>query len=177
MFRSSDELLRSCADQRVVLVGNGTPIRPLGHVVDAYDIVVRFNNFQIKGFEELIGTRTTYRCTTGWGDVEYRGREIEFSPFTASAPNSLHRAWYDARNHRPLLMAELDVLTCFNWFRPSTGLACAGLCSLLGVPVSIVNMDGFRTAKYWEGDRSPTGHSLAEAKAFRRLRGVRIEDR
>ena len=48
----------SCA-----VVGNGGSLLlyRLGHVVDAHDVVIRLNAGPTAGFEEHVGTRTTYR--------------------------------------------------------------------------------------------------------------------
>jgi hypothetical protein len=43
----------------VVIVGNAPVIQPIGDLVDKHDLVVRFNHFQLDGYEHLIGSRTT----------------------------------------------------------------------------------------------------------------------
>lgn len=49
---------------RVVLVGNAPydAARPLGELIDAYDVVIRFNNFAIAGHERYVGSKTTIWC-------------------------------------------------------------------------------------------------------------------
>ena len=49
---------------RVLLVGNGPSIRErgVGHAIDSFDTVVRFNSFVTKGFEEHAGSKTTLWC-------------------------------------------------------------------------------------------------------------------
>jgi hypothetical protein len=46
--------------KRVVLVGNGPGVlrSGLGAAIDAFDTVVRFNNFVVEGFEADVGART-----------------------------------------------------------------------------------------------------------------------
>jgi hypothetical protein len=53
--------LRIKPDASVVLVGNGPSVlaSTMGSVIDGFDEVVRFNRFEIKGFEKHVGTRTT----------------------------------------------------------------------------------------------------------------------
>ena len=53
----------------VVLVGNGPSVigRSLGHRIDQFDEIVRFNRYRIAGFEEDVGTRTTIWSTFGHG--------------------------------------------------------------------------------------------------------------
>jgi hypothetical protein len=54
---------------RVILVGNGPSVldQRLGPTVDDFDIVVRFNNYQIEGYEAHVGTRTDF-----WFTVDHR---------------------------------------------------------------------------------------------------------
>lgn len=49
------------AGASVLMIGNGpgAVARPMGPVVDAFDEVVRFNNYKIEGFERQVGTKTT----------------------------------------------------------------------------------------------------------------------
>mmetsp|Transcript_10348 Transcript_10348/g.23339 ORF Transcript_10348/g.23339 Transcript_10348/m.23339 type:complete len:369 (-) Transcript_10348:159-1265(-) len=54
---------------RIVIIGNGPSLRkgePLGHLIDGFDEVVRFNNCTVKGFEEYTGTK----CTVHMGDAQ-----------------------------------------------------------------------------------------------------------
>jgi hypothetical protein len=62
---SSEELLRQAPDP-VALVGNGHLGSSFGKQIDAFPTVIRFNNFRLKGFEDLCGTKTTHWCTTGF---------------------------------------------------------------------------------------------------------------
>jgi len=52
-----------------ILVGNGPSIMydKLGHIIDSFDEVVRFNKCAISGFEEYTGTKTTIWSTFGRG--------------------------------------------------------------------------------------------------------------
>ncbi|MES2737226.1 MAG: glycosyltransferase family 29 protein [Verrucomicrobiota bacterium] len=57
------------ASSRVILVGNGPSLmtQRLGHKIDAFDEVVRFNQFRCQEFERHSGTKTTIYCTFGRG--------------------------------------------------------------------------------------------------------------
>lgn len=50
---------------KIILIGNGPSVlrHELGENIDKFDIVVRFNNFKIKGYEKNIGTKTNYWFT------------------------------------------------------------------------------------------------------------------
>ena len=45
---------------KVILVGNGTSVldHEYGCVIDSFDMVVRFNDFRIQGFEKNVGKKT-----------------------------------------------------------------------------------------------------------------------
>ncbi len=46
--------------KKVIIVGNGASVlqRELGDQIDAFDVIVRINDFKIEGFEQHVGTRT-----------------------------------------------------------------------------------------------------------------------
>lgn len=71
-----------------IIVGNGTSILDAerGEVIDSYDVVARFNQCGLKGFEKYTGTKTTI-----WFTV------VPFSPFqyTALAPSEIRcHSWH-----------------------------------------------------------------------------------
>ncbi len=47
---------------KVLVLGNAPSVlnRDLGPKIDTFDVVIRVNNFRIKGFEKHVGTKTTY---------------------------------------------------------------------------------------------------------------------
>jgi len=52
--------------KRIVIVGNGAKVLTSknGKFIDSSDIVVRINNFKLKGYEDYVGTKTDiYSCT------------------------------------------------------------------------------------------------------------------
>lgn len=57
--------LRLAPEARVVLVGNGPSVlaSQMGSVIDAFDVVIRFNNFKLPGFEAHVGSKVTYWST------------------------------------------------------------------------------------------------------------------
>ena len=66
-FPQSPPVLRG---QSVILCGNGPSMLlrgDRGDIIDAFDHVVRFNTYAIKGFEEQVGRRTTLWSTFGRG--------------------------------------------------------------------------------------------------------------
>ncbi|MEW6304181.1 MAG: glycosyltransferase family 29 protein [Verrucomicrobiota bacterium] len=149
---------------RIALVGNATPRRPFGTLIDRYDAVIRFNNFRLDGFAELVGTRTDLRCTTGWHDIEHRAGLLEFTPFTAGSRESANLAAFNAVNHRPVLAARTDIHPLApETPNPSTGLALVQLLQHLGIEADLFGFDGFQTGHYWNGGAPMhTSHSRRE---------------
>ena len=51
----------------LILIGNGPSAikSKLGDEIDAFDDVIRFNLYQVEGYEASIGNKTTFWATTG----------------------------------------------------------------------------------------------------------------
>lgn len=171
--RHTEDLIASL-EGRIAIVGNATPRWELGALIDRYETVVRMNNFRVDGYTQLVGSRTTHRCTTGWKDVEHRREHPEFSPFTAQATESGNLAEYNPANHHPVLTARTDVHQFIPELkRPSTGLALVQHFVQLGRPVDLFAFDGFKTPHYWEPERGIyTSHSLSEMDVLLSRPGV-----
>jgi len=149
---------------RVAVVGNATPRRSYGTLIDSYDTVIRFNNFRLQGFGPLVGTRTDLRCTTGWHDVEHRPGLVEFSPFTANSREASNLSAFNAANHRPVLAARTDIHPLIpETPNPSAGLSLVQLLHSLGIEADLFGFDGFQTSHYWNaGQKVETSHTLRE---------------
>jgi len=152
---------------RVAIVGNATPFRPFGELIDSYDTVIRINNYQIKGFENLVGTKTDLRCTSGWTDIERRGHCPEFSPFMREAAESSNLAKYEAAKGGPIATPRTDIHPLIlETPRPSTGLSLVELTRQVGLPVDLFCFDGFKSPHYWSREKEPTTHSKSEFQAL-----------
>jgi hypothetical protein len=160
--RHSEDILRTLP-RPVAVVGNATPRRAWGAVIERYATVIRLNNFRTTGFEALVGYRTDVRCTSGWEDIEHRTDCLEISPFTASAVESVNLPRFNAANARPVLTASIDVKRHMpEVSKPSTGCALAQLLEMIDVPADLFGFDGFRTSHYWREPTVPTTHSDCE---------------
>ena len=161
-FLHTEDLLQSL-NGRIAVVGNATPPRAWGKLIDSYDHVIRFNNYRIEGFESLVGTRTSYRCINGWVDIEHREEIPEFSPFTPDAEESGNLSTFLSGNSQAVLTAKLDVHTLLpELSNPSAGLSLALLLDHLGIEADLFCFDGFRTGHYWDQASCETTHKLAE---------------
>ena len=79
------------------------------------------------------------------------GYSEEFTPFTASAPESRGLPAYNRRNRLPVFAAATDVrLLIRETAGPSTGFALVQLLAFLRVKVDLFGFDGFKTCRYWE---------------------------
>lgn len=70
------ELDRFFEGQSIAVVGNGPSDlgRGLGNEIDAHDVVVRFNNYRIDGFERDYGSRADVWVKCGAGDLNHEMR-------------------------------------------------------------------------------------------------------
>ncbi|GAB1342774.1 glycosyltransferase family 29 protein [Gemmatimonas sp.] len=173
---ASTESLLLALRQPIALVGNGHPGRELGAVIDRYPTVIRFNNYRVAGFEQLIGARTSVRAVNGWTDLDTRDGEIAISPFTADAVESTHLPDFRLRQIVPVLHATTDVHALLpDEPKPSTGLALAALISHLGLEADCFGFDGFASGHYWDpGVALHTTHSRTEAEQLLRLPGITL---
>lgn len=51
-----------CKNTNVAVVGNAPSFQYNGHLINDADLVLRFNNFSIKGYEQFVGTKTDAWC-------------------------------------------------------------------------------------------------------------------
>jgi GT2 family glycosyltransferase/2-polyprenyl-3-methyl-5-hydroxy-6-metoxy-1,4-benzoquinol methylase/Flp pilus assembly protein TadD len=158
----------------VAIVGNATPKHEFGPLIDAYETVIRINNYRISGYEQKVGAKTTYRCLNAWQDIEFRAGPAEFSPFTAQAAESANLAAFIRGNGRPVPTARQDVHPFIPEMpNPSTGFALVQLCAQLKLPVDLFGFDGFKTAHYWESNpQFSTTHKLGEIDFILQRPGV-----
>jgi len=174
-FSCTEDFLKSLP-QPIAIVGNGVPLGPMGPAIDHHPSVIRLNNYRLPGYEALVGTRTSARCTSGWQDIEVRGDQVErvfeFSPFTRNARESSALAGYEQRSGRPLACARTDIHALVPQVpNPSTGLALAALCNHLGLSFSLFGFDGFASGHYWNpGQPFATTHSSSERDVLLALR-------
>ena len=160
----------------IVLVGNSSSTRKIGSLINSYDVVIRFNNFLIKGFEDSVGDKISFRCTSGWRDVVNRNSHTEISPFTISNSESSNFINYNKNNINPLIHSTIDIHKIFpEILRPSTGFSLAALFSHLCIPVSIYNFDGFKSTHYWNSELNViTCHSTLEYQLLKNMPYINV---
>lgn len=142
---------------KIVLIGNGASLlnQNLGKIIDTqFDEVVRFNNFQIKGFEKDVGTKTTiWARNTGYDlftDHNFKLTLVQHTRF----PNQYTDFSVLTRpNHQeinPKLHDEICDICSITNLNTSTGIQTLAHFATLG-EVTICGFDCFSPPrKYFE---------------------------
>ena len=65
--------------KNMVVIGNGSSVlnHELGTLIDSFQNVARFNEYQIDGYEEFVGTKTTFWCRNSSKDTKDRDDVFE----------------------------------------------------------------------------------------------------
>lgn len=151
--------LKLARSTRTVLVGNGPSVLTAcnGVVIDSFEEVVRFNRYQLKGFEQQTGSKTTLWSTFGHGylpgDESERPRRMIFvhgeRGEPAYMPTEIYRIprWFSkdaASRVRSASQRPLDALARVNG--ASSGLVVAlYLLDVVGLDhVTLAGFDHFR---------------------------------
>jgi hypothetical protein len=170
---SSTEDILLQAPGPICVVGNAAMKYPFGAIIDSYATVIRMNNYKIAGFEQLVGSRTDYRCVTGWTDVENRNEHMEFSAFSAEVRESGNLDVYNSRNARKVITARNDMHPFTSEVRnPSSGFMLVQLFDFLEIPVDLFGFDGFKSGHYWNNEPVRPYHSPKEIDYILQRRNV-----
>lgn len=159
--------------KEIILVGNGPSLRnrKLGRLIDAHELVVRFNSFVLDGFEEDVGIRTSIWVRHFWNKSD------------RDAPVKLVKKSKDRRAPpfewlRPgdTLMPEAAEIYVESVCGPpargkcySTGLVALAHFAALHEVVNVVGFDGLATRRnnhYYRDSRSNRLHMPRREIAF-----------
>mgnify|MGYP003117239174 CR=1 FL=1 len=151
---------------KVLLVGNGSSVTEYeaGPVIDSFDVVARFNRFKIKGFEPMVGTKTTDWITVDSGTQWFNGKVEEcyasdpevistFNNIYITIPKFKFEHECNRINSLPNLQGNIqiidssveDMINSIVDFRPAwptTGLVAIQLFSTLYEEIYIHGFDG-----------------------------------
>ena len=154
------------------VVGNSGKLRGEFHreAIDASDVVIRFNGGVTRGYEEHVGTKSTFRLYNG----PYTTPHVPGEATIAQIRDLASRAWVkSAAKHGDSLslLFDLDFL-CLAWdlvdrsgLRPSSGLVgVAFALSQCAYPVSIF---GFQYSQYFDPDVQPHYYDWERPKTGR----------
>jgi hypothetical protein len=87
----------------LALVGNGGYLADLrqGKLIDGHDLVIRMNNFRLKGFEVQLGRRCDVLLTNFYSDIAYSNPEFgQASLLVSSSPNNYRKLRRRGIRHR-----------------------------------------------------------------------------
>lgn len=137
---------------KMIIVGNGTPTRGAGSVIDSFDVVARLNKFVIDGFENDVGSRTDVVGLNGILSIPRGASEIWFPQPRACIKKANLRRAVNARietfEEYPTIVEEWRARGLSG--SPSTGLRLiAMVISRLG-KVWITGFDSGATGHYWD---------------------------
>ena len=148
----------------IAVVGNGALLRDFGEFIDTHDVVIRFNAFEIDGYESRCGRKTTHWCTFGdtLGDrlpTKHRRHLKPLSPYTIDAGES---GGILPKFRAKMAFASKDYrLPIFR--RPSTGIMLLRLLESLGHSADIFGFDGFTSGHYYDsGHQHDPDHLVTE---------------
>lgn len=156
----------------IALIGNSTFPVVKGKEIDLHDNVIRMNNFQIGGYEEIVGCTTTAWCTNTWPDVPYRDLGIPtFTPISIGSRSELRRieSWINKTKCPKLMCCTYAYLTEFEhqyFSQPTTGTLLLYILDCLSIPVTIFGFDGFASGHYFNPKAKVTSHSKVENQRF-----------
>ncbi|WP_083270418.1 glycosyltransferase family 29 protein [Lacunisphaera limnophila] len=141
---STEAWIRSCRGRSICVVGNAVFHRNWGEHIDSFDIVVRFNNYAITGFEKEVGRKTTawasYANLDGY--LQPRAGLTTYSPFRCDASESGDACFPGA------VYAVSDVHQLLGIARPTTGTALLALFHQERVAATVVGFDFLRSGHY-----------------------------
>jgi len=166
-----------CSDE-IILVGNGPSLleHNLGARIDAFAHIVRFNGFELAGFEEHVGTRTTIwsrwyalPTTRPMSGLERIWLNM---PIHERTPEKIAKAmtFVDGATHKVEIIPDREVAAdlqqqLFNgshnskW--PSSGVLAIAHAVSIGCKISIAGFDSWSKEPfhyYGPHDRSNTHH-------------------
>jgi hypothetical protein len=174
-FVNKDHILEVFENKRVAIFGSAPScLKNDGKDIDAYDIIVRVNNYKVKGLEDKVGSRTDVHYSFYGGSIKKTAEELEKDGVwlcMCKCPNELvvshHKmvSW-DPKNiggdFRPLYRRRKDFWFCdtyiptkedfmphyklMNNHMPTTGFSC--ILTIMGLnpkEIYITGFDGFKS--------------------------------
>ena len=87
-------LKKNILNNSVVVIGNGPSATSweAGELIDSFDFVVRFNNYEIDGYEKYVGTKTTHWVFNANKLVTWHRDYKQFTQVLVNCPNKFLRA-------------------------------------------------------------------------------------
>jgi hypothetical protein len=182
------------AGQTIILVGNGPSVLlrgDRGAEIDAFDHVIRFNTYALKGFKAQVGSKTTLWSTFGRGSrprdegeipsaaIYIHGATPKIFDIAVPAAYGVPRAFFDDVRSRLMSRSQVAADARKKALLPSSGLVIAlWLIEVYGVKqITLTGFDHFQKEEssghhYWipsAFSRPPEHDGDAEAEWFAEL--------
>lgn len=166
-------------DKTLAIVGNGGSLIGCkrGAEIDSFDIVIRFNNYQLGSkYTHDIGSKESIWCTGFCKDVPARPAENIICPLPINIPKYLKRytatdiQQYNRQKHRTIFIPEAIYMSLTNIVRnPSIGICLLYWLSKENYNISSSSVFGFdffekNKKHHYFGDHSKSRHSGEEEK-------------
>jgi len=138
----------------IAVVGNGDCFTKQGNEIDKHDVVIRFNNYKTKGYEQQVGTKTSIwaNCCS----MEVNPRESEIYDFEWIA-NHMELIKPDAKklsdNKLFVSSEEFTNNVLQHIHRPTTGLAVLHWLYSKGFQYNQYGFDGLNTTHYFDNQK------------------------
>lgn len=147
----------------VLLVGNGE-MKNKGELIDSYDFVIRFNDFQIEGYESDVGTKVngiSFHCSDFTfphthnlekNYLRYRDKSHIFStsPFFQNSKNDILHLQQDTQ-----LLNVFKPIQINPEIRLSSGTSLAlNLAVFFNKKIHLIGFDFMETGHYWDSNFS-----------------------
>jgi hypothetical protein len=158
-FKNVQDLFNSFPD-KVLLVGNG-PIENMGDIIDSYECVIRFNLFELNGWEQHVGTKISAISLSSSDFTFQHSTEFEkvYNKYINKVPIFTTSPIWDNSNMNVLHLEKntklLDVMPFLN--NPETRLTSG--CSLalnlalfFNKEVCLIGFDFMKTGHYWDSE-------------------------
>jgi hypothetical protein len=165
-YKSVQELLKD-TPETVLLVGNGQT-KDKGELIDSYEFVIRFNHFELSGFESHVGSKTnaiSFHCSdlsfphTLELEKNYLKYRDTCSIFTTSPllPGSKKDILHLEKNTQ--LIGVSKPIFGDSETRLSSGAALAlNLSLLFRKNVHIIGFDFMKSGHYWDPNWTRASH-------------------
>lgn len=149
--------------KKIIIVGNGSSLlsRKNGSLIDSFDVIVRFNSYKIKGYEEYVGKKTNIWFTVNLAhiaEINSYDRVIEhcweWNPEKDKNFQKLNAIRACEKTSRDFVRTKID---CKN---PSTGLIAIYMFledERYNKPMYITGFDWWKTKKHHYGDNERRG--------------------
>ena len=138
--------------ESIIVVGNGYTDIKRGHIIDQYGTVVRFNHFEIKGYEEFVGTKTDiifgvkHLNESVYNDAD---KVIIPHPQSQKIPPSMIDIHTQIEEKLEYFTEEFHKYCIDKYDRPSSGIRAIEYFLKENEHITITGFDGFKTNHYF----------------------------